>query len=924
MGVPSFYRWLINKYPNIRVQAIQDKGDDPVDTTSPNPNAMEFDNLYLDMNGIIHPCFHPEDQALAPTAHEDVFKSIYAYIDRLFSIVRPKKLLYMAIDGVAPRAKMNQQRSRRFRTAKDAEIAEAEEDRLRMEFEMEGKPVLPRVECEVSDSNVITPGTEFMDKLSKKLITYIDTRLCSDPAWKEIQVVLSDANVPGEGEHKIVSFIRHQRSLPGYQVDTRHCIYGLDADLIMLALATHEVHFSILREDVLMQEQQPAFQYSAPNTSNQVAEPLYSVKSRGWFKDVKTEGWALNEDANAVNRYAPKAKTPYEVAKAPENFQFDLERIIDDFIFMCFFAGNDFLPHMPTLSIHEGGIDLLMTVYKKNFKNLGGYLVNMEKIQDSKGAYIKLKRVEKFILLVSRYEEDIFKKRSELLEHRLKKLCRYSDAQEEDIIETNESSTSSSPRERVVSLSAENTSKGMFKNSPADKSALLRNTKELKAQLKENLRKKSDLFKNGDLGTDKVKLGTPGWKQRYYKLKFSAETSEKIETTRKEIVEKYTEGLLWVLLYYFSGVPSWTWYYPYHYGPFASDLKGLSHVRVKFQKGHPFKPFYELMSVLPRRSADALPKPYAKLITDEGSKISEFYPEDFEIDTDGKRYAWQGICKLPFIDEERLMAETRRVEEELTKEEAERNEEKCDQLFVTRSSDIGTKILTLYPEVSGNEKLMMTPNLSGGIGGLMWLNDYDHLTSTSTILSLLFNLPDGKLHIPRPLEGVEFLAKKITAEDIRETFLWHEYHGSRPPYNNRSQSRTTFSKANDSSKPLPSRSTTEIHKGAGTGWGAGRGRAASNNSIAKGVANLKMSESESNQNMGSYRRGQTATNTFWPSRNQATAQSSNYTWRHSSHANTYTSPASHSFGRGQGQGRGRFNPSNSAWDWHSRDPSRRS
>uniref|UniRef100_A0A3Q3F0L7 5'-3' exoribonuclease 2 n=1 Tax=Labrus bergylta TaxID=56723 RepID=A0A3Q3F0L7_9LABR len=92
MGVPAFFRWLSRKYPN--------------------PNEVEFDNLYLDMNGIIHPCTHPEDKA-APKNEDEMMVAIFEYIDRLFNIVRPRRVLYMAIDGVAPRAKMNQQRSRR-------------------------------------------------------------------------------------------------------------------------------------------------------------------------------------------------------------------------------------------------------------------------------------------------------------------------------------------------------------------------------------------------------------------------------------------------------------------------------------------------------------------------------------------------------------------------------------------------------------------------------------------------------------------------------------------------------------------------------------------------------------------------------------------------------------------------------------------
>ena len=129
MGVPAFFKWLTMRYPKILIEAREDLeiGFNIDELIIKNFGVDErmppIDNLYFDMNGIIHPCAHPEDRD-APTSLAEMFNSIFDYCDKVIRIIRPRKLIYMAIDGVAPRAKMNQQRSRRFRAALNAEQSE--------------------------------------------------------------------------------------------------------------------------------------------------------------------------------------------------------------------------------------------------------------------------------------------------------------------------------------------------------------------------------------------------------------------------------------------------------------------------------------------------------------------------------------------------------------------------------------------------------------------------------------------------------------------------------------------------------------------------------------------------------------------------------------------------------------------------------
>lgn len=661
MGVPAFFRWLSRKYPSVIVECVEDKSYDAdgneilADSSAPNPNGIEFDNLYLDMNGIIHPCTHPEDKP-APKNEDEMMVAIFECIDRLFAIVRPRKVLYMAIDGVAPRAKMNQQRSRRYRASKEAVEKETEIQRIREELRTRGA-VLPAAKerGEHFDSNCITPGTPFMERLSRCLHYYVHERLNTDPGWRGIKVILSDANVPGEGEHKIMDFIRKQRAQPNYDPNIQHVLCGADADLIMLGLATHEPNFTIIREEFLPNKPRPC------EICNQLGHEM--AKCEGIVE--RSEGAEAPPVPKAVQFIFVRLcvlkeylERELEMPNLP--FEYDFERVLDDWVFMCFFVGNDFLPHLPSLEIRENAIDRLINLYKKCVYKTKGYLTD--------SGEVNLDRIQMIMHDLGLVEDQIFKTRQHK-EQQFKMRRKQQKRQERpDHSKIHNSQFAPTPLGRGLQPAA------IVK--PWQETGKLQPLEAVVNDAVDSKRgtKRPHQPENSDSEEetpDEVRLWEDGFKDRYYESKFDV-LADNLQF-RYNVALQYVKGLCWVLKYYYQGCASWNWYFPYHYAPFASDFMNIGGLSTKFEKDtKPFNPLEQLMSVFPTASCSHVPEPWAELMKCPESPIIDFYPEDFKIDLNGKKFAWQGVALLPFVDERRLFTALAPLQNSLTVEEGEK------------------------------------------------------------------------------------------------------------------------------------------------------------------------------------------------------------------------------------------------------------
>ncbi|GFG29513.1 hypothetical protein Cfor_05064, partial [Coptotermes formosanus] len=592
----------------------------------------EFDNLYLDMNGIIHMCSHPNDfDPHFRITEEKIFKDIFHYIEVLFRMIQPQKLFFMAVDGVAPRAKMNQQRGRRFRSAKEAEVLERKA--------LERGEVLPS-EARF-DSNCITPGTEFMARLHEQLKYFVTYKISTDTQWRSVKVILSGHETPGEGEHKIMDYIRYMKSQPGYDPNTRHCLYGLDADLIMLGLCSHEPHFSLLREEV---------KYGRKAKQQRTSTP------------EETKFFLLH--LSLMREYL---ELEFGALKTVLSFPFDIEKIIDDWVLMGFLVGNDFIPPLPDMHIINGALPTLYKAYIDVLPTLGGYI--------NESGMLNLERFQKYMERLSAFDFEQFRETYADLKYFQGKTGRRLGSKERY-----------SYRNTALKENGESIEKDGVAAKPvadADLAALIQITEQ---DLQPELGTLSDEDEDDDDPDDWEEyesdeevnanalfhLEFHQHKKDYYMTKLEYDTVNS-DVLRSQ-ADGYVRAIQWNLHYYYNGVCSWSWFYPHHYAPYISDICNFSKtLDLNFDMGKPFLPFQQLLAVLPAASKILLPLPYQPLMSEEGSPISQFYPSEFKTDLNGKKQEWEAVVLIPFIDEESLLAAMAPCDKLLTEEEHRRN-----------------------------------------------------------------------------------------------------------------------------------------------------------------------------------------------------------------------------------------------------------
>ena len=305
MGVPSLFRTLFKKHPDIVLAELK---------------TGSIDCFFIDFNCIIHNC------KSVSIYDQVIINEVIRYTKELIDIVSPTKLVYIAMDGPVPMGKLVRQRERRYKKIYDDYNIQCIYHKFNVPYP------------QTFDSNKISPGTSFMHQLHDKLNEAISSNV-----FGNLQVIFSDSNRTGEGEFKIFEYIRNNH------VKSTHCIYSMDADILILSMLIRKQNIYVFRHD--------------ENKQAQFIDISLCKKQIATFIDTKCEYY---------------------------------QRIVNDICFISLLGGNDFVEPIIQFKIRDSGWDNLIDIYTK-YRVGNGFLIELNN-------NINVDNFEKFIFIANMYE----------------------------------------------------------------------------------------------------------------------------------------------------------------------------------------------------------------------------------------------------------------------------------------------------------------------------------------------------------------------------------------------------------------------------------------------------------------------------------------------------------------------------------------
>lgn len=338
MGIPAYMSYILRTYPQLIKPLEYHKNQ-----------STEMDCLFMDSNSIIYDVFNRikktdiydkfinkrANEGASKELEEIIIQQVIEKIEEYVLKINPTQLVFIAFDGVAPFAKMGQQRIRRFKNWYSSSFLTLKED--------------------ISwNTSSITPGTLFMNTLTRTIQSHF-----YNPKYNKKNMpkfIVSGSDEVGEGEQKIFKYIRSHEELRNILV------YGLDSDLIMLSI----FHCTPLRKLFVFREE------------IEFQKPVIEKESSLLFIDMNGLSDSILYEMGGGN----------------------IHRVYD-YLFLCFFLGNDFLPHFPCLNIRTDGIQTLMTYYK----NVIGKYDDRSFISNGK---IQWKWFKLFVEKLSQNEKQLF------------------------------------------------------------------------------------------------------------------------------------------------------------------------------------------------------------------------------------------------------------------------------------------------------------------------------------------------------------------------------------------------------------------------------------------------------------------------------------------------------------------------------------